>query len=212
MVTPIKCFIFLLLTSVACSSYGNESGSDAIWSKRIQLEQTASFSYQEVRILEMLDSPWEAGGLLIASTDGTLVKLQMRPERIIMAITIDEMIYFNSATNEKHRLALSTPHPMVQQALIFKDLLQGREDRINTQFAVDYQHNADEWSLVFSPKPAVTNMSYQQILMQGTNADHKRHILLKEASGDSTTLILQLLESGEQLEFMIERLLREANG
>ena len=63
--------------------------------EQFALKNTTSYHYDEKRHLELLDQPWSGAGLLFASTDGTLIKLQLQPHRKIMAITPTEMIYFD---------------------------------------------------------------------------------------------------------------------
>ncbi|MEE9345462.1 MAG: LolA-related protein [Methylococcales bacterium] len=182
------------------------------WSDLLILDKTTSFRYQETRHLELLDSPWQGGGLLLASKDGTLVKLQMRPERKIMAITPGEMIYFDSETEERRRLPLSTPHPMTRQAIIFQELLQGRLDKISTDYDITFQKTAPDWTLTLTPKATHEKPVFTEIIMHGSVVSATRNIHLTESGGDSSDLAMQLLDTGSQLEFMIERLLREAIG
>lgn len=182
------------------------------WSDLVTLQKTTSFRYDETRNLEMLDTPWQGGGLLLASKDGTLVKLQMRPQRKVMAITPGEMIYFDSETEERRRLPLSTPHPMTRQALIFQELLQGRLDKISADYDIAFKKTAPNWTLTLKPKATHDKPVFTEIIMRGSIDNTTRKIHLKESGGDSSTLSMQLLETGPQLEFMIERLLREAIG
>jgi hypothetical protein len=213
-VTRIKITALTALMCIACTLVTAETitPQPSQWSDLLILQKTTSFRYQETRHLELLDSPWQGGGLLLASKDGTLVKLQMRPERKIMAITPGEMIYFDSETEERRRLPLSTPHPMTRQALIFQELLQGRLDRISTDYDITFQKTAPDWTLTLKPKATHDKPVFTEIVMKGSVDSATRDIHLTENGGDSSDLAMQLLETGPQLEFMIERLLREAIG
>jgi hypothetical protein len=182
------------------------------WSELLKLQQTTSFRYQETRHLELMDAPWQGGGLLLASKDGTLVKLQMRPQRKVMAITPGEMIYFDSESKQRRRLPLSTPHPITRQALIFQELLQGRLDKISADYEMSFQQTASAWIVKLTPKTTHDKPVFTEIIMRGNASKATREIHLKERGGDSSVLTMQLLETGPQLEFMIERLLREATG
>ena len=214
MVTRIKTIVFITLLFIACISAFAETMTPQPpeWTDLIILQKTTSFRYQETRHLELLDTPWQGGGLLLASKDGTLVKLQMRPKRKVMAITLGEMIYFDSETEERRRLPLSTPHPMTRQALIFQELLQGRLDSISTDYDISFQKTVPDWTLTLKPKATHDNPVFTEIIMHGSVDSPTRNIHLKERGGDSSDLAMQLLETGPQLEFMIERLLREAIG
>jgi hypothetical protein len=212
----------MMVSALMCISCSSLQAEDKIaeaeiqkpqqWSELARLQQTTSFRYEEMRDLELLDVPWQGGGLLLVSKDSTLVKLQMRPQRKIMAITPVEMIYFDSETGERHRLPLSTPHPMTRQAMIFQDLLQGRKDRISADYEITFQQNTSDWSLNFTPKQTTQKPVFNQITMRGNDGSGTRKIDLKERSGDSSSLTMHVLDTGSQLEFMIERLLREATG
>ncbi len=214
MVIRIKATALGTLMWIACTTTLAEtiSQQSSEWSDLVTLQKTTSFRYDETRNLEMLDTPWQGGGLLLASKDGTLVKLQMRPQRKIMAITPGEMIYFDSETEERRRLPLSTPHPMTRQALIFQELLQGRLDKISTDYDIAFKKKAPNWTLTLKPKATHDKPVFTEIIMRGSIDNTTRKIHLKETGGDSSTLSMQLLEIGPQLEFMIERLLREALG
>ncbi len=214
MVTRIK---ITALTALMCIAYTlamaeTVTPQPSQWSDLIILHKTTSFRYQETRNLELLDTPWQGGGLLLASKDSTLVKLQMRPERKIMAITPGEMIYFDSETKERRRLLLSTSHPMTRQALIFQELLQGRLDKISTDYDITFQQTAPDWTLMLKPKTTHDKPVFTEIIMYGSVDSATRTIHLTESGGDSSDLVMELLDTGPQLEFMIERLLREAIG
>lgn len=214
MVTRIKITALTALMCIACASAMAETitPQPSQWSDLLILQKTTSFRYQETRNLELLDTPWQGGGLLLASKDGTLVKLQMRPERKIMAITPGEMIYFDSETEERRRLPLSTPHPVTRQVIIFQELLQGRLDKISTDYDITFQQTAPDWTLTLKPKATHDKPVFTEIIMQGSVDSTTRNIHLTESGGDSSDLAMQLLDTGPQLEFMIERLLREAIG
>ena len=181
-------------------------------SELISLKQTTSFRYQETRSLELLDQPWQGSGLMLASTDGTLIKLQMMPQRKIMAITPGEMIYFDSENKERHRLPLSVPHPMTRQALIFLELFQGKSEKILTDYDLHVSTTKASWYIRLKPKLTAESAVFKDITMSGNVNNSTRLITLSEKTGDSSTIALTELEQGPQLEFMIERLLREAVG
>ncbi len=214
MVTHIKITLFSVLLCIVCTLTLAEtiSQQSSEWSDLVTLQKTTSFRYDETRNLEMLDTPWQGGGLLLASKDGTLVKLQMRPQRKVMAITPGEMIYFDSETEERRRLPLSTPHPMTRQALIFQELLQGRLDKISTDYDITFQQTAPDWTLTLKPKATHDKPVFTEIIMHGSVDSATRTIHLTESGSDSSDLVMELLDTGPQLEFMIERLLREAIG
>ena len=214
MVARIKTTALAALMWIVCSSTLAETTPQQPpqWADLVILEKTTSFRYAETRNLEMLDAPWQGGGLLLASKDGTLVKLQMQPQRKVMAITPGEMIYFDSETEERRRLPLGTPHPMTRQALIFQELLQGRMDRISTDYDMVFQKTTPNWTLTLKPKATHEQPVFLEIIMRGSADNATRNIFLRESTGDSSSLNMQLLDTGPQLEFMIERLLREAIG
>jgi len=210
LITTLAISCLLYFTGVGFASDQNQVTGQ--WSELLELKQTSSFRYQETRYLQLLDQPWQGGGLLLASKDGTLVKLQMRPQRKIMAITPGEMIYFDSETGERHRMPLSASNPMARQALIFQELLQGNPDKISADYDLVFQQKTSSWLLRLKPKPVASVIIFSEIIMRGNTNDTSRSITLNEQGGDKTVMTMHVLETGPQLEYMIERLLREATG
>ena len=210
LITTLAISCLLYFTGVGFASDQNQVTGP--WSELLELKQTSSFRYQETRYLQLLDQPWQGGGLLLASKDGTLVKLQMRPQRKIMAITPGEMIYFDSETGERHRMPLSASNPMARQALIFQELLQGNPDKISADYDLVFQQKTSSWLLRLKPKPVASVIIFSEIIMRGNTNDTSRSITLNEQGGDKTVMTMHVLETGPQLEYMIERLLREATG
>lgn len=204
--------IVLLNASVfTMLAVAKDSVANHFMQEQLALENTTSYQYDEKRHLELLDEPWSGAGLLFASTDGTLIKLQLHPHRKIMAITPGEMIYFDHDQDERHRMPLGFSHPLSHQALMFQKLLLGKDD-FSEQYAVDFARTESSWSIHIKPKKSGQSGLLKLITMQGSINNSLRYLKMIEFNGDSSVLTIQPIETGEHLDYTIERLLREATG
>lgn len=177
--------------------------------QRLRLDQTSQFRYLESRSLALLDQPWLGSGYLLAAPDGTLIKLQLSPHRVIMAATARELLYFDSHSGERRRLALPARHPQVAAIGLLQDLLSGRWQRIETQYQAQLQESTGGWRLTLTPT-AVTDAPFAKITLEGD--DRRRILTLEEADGDRSRTEMELDQRGATLQYTIARLLREAGG
>ncbi|WP_446811297.1 LolA family protein [Methylomonas sp. 2BW1-5-20] len=179
---------------------------------RIRQNSQAQFRYEETRILELAASPWHGQGYMLSGADGSLVKLQLQPARVIMAIAEQRMYYWDPQQNQRHSAALDSAGPAGEQIKAFRSILQGRTDELQTSYDLAAEKQGKQWSLRMTPKPELNADLIPAIEISGDDEDKQRRILIKQADGESTEYRMQKATEAQQQEYSIRGLLREASG
>jgi hypothetical protein len=168
------------------------------------------FRYTETRRLELMAEPWKGSGYLYSTPEGTLVKLQTAPERLIMAIVDDAMIYYESASRRRQSAPLSYAGPMAEQIKAFRAIIQGRLSELETAYVIQSKARGSQWTLRLESKSPPPAGAPVQVEMSGEH--RKRRILLRQGDGDQTEYLLEQGRQGPSLELPIRQLISEAKG
>lgn len=177
---------------------------------RIRQDGAAEFRYQETRTLELATAPWQGQGLMLSGADGSLVKLQQQPNRVIMAIAGSKMYYWDAGQNQRHVAALEPSGPAAQ-ILVFRNLLQGRVDELRASYQLSAEQQNQHWMLRMTPKPDQADDA-ATIEISGDQDADKRRLLIRQPDGDATEYRLEKSAQGQQSADAIQRLLVEAAG
>jgi hypothetical protein len=194
------------------TGYGDpQSAADLL--ARFRQTYPIEFRYTETRRLELMSEPWKGSGYLFSDPDGTLVKLQIAPERLIMAIVGDTMVYYESATRRRQSAPLSYAGPMAEQIKMFRAILQGRAAELEAGFELRPRGEGGRWALTLAGKTAVEGTAApMRIELSGDDAGRRRHIRIHDASGDETEYAMEQSRAGSVLELPIRQLVSEATG
>jgi len=179
---------------------------------RIRQNSQAQFRYEETRILELAASPWHGQGYMLSGADGRLVKLQLQPARVIMAIAEQRMYYWDPQQNQRHSAALDSAGPAGEQIKAFRSILQGRTDELQTSYDLAAEKQGKQWRLRMTPKPELNADIIPVIEISGDDEDKQRRILIRQADGESTEYRMQKATEAQQQEYSIQGLLLEASG
>lgn len=179
---------------------------------RIQQTSQAQFKYEETRVLELAASPWHGQGIMLSGPDGSLVKLQLQPARVIMAIAEQRMLYWDPQQNQRHSAALDSAGPAGEQIAVFRSILQGRTEELQAKYALAAEKQGKQWRLRLTPKPERNADEIPAIEISGDDEDKQRRILIQQTDGESTEYRMQKASADQQQEYSIEGLLREASG
>jgi hypothetical protein len=179
---------------------------------RIRQNSQAQFRYEETRILELAESPWHGQGFMLSGADGSLVKLQLQPARVIMAIAEQRMYYWDPQQNQRHSAALDSAGPAGEQIKAFRSILQGRTDELQTSYDLAAEKQGKQWRLRMTPKPELNADLIPVIEISGDDEDKQRRILIRQADGESTEYRMQKATEAQQQEYSIQGLLLEASG
>lgn len=179
---------------------------------RLRQSGPNTFQYRETRRLELAASPWQAQGVMLTDAAGTLVKLQLQPSRVIMAISGDSLYYWDAAQNQRHSLPISYADDAAMQILIFRSILQGRiqELQVGYELAADIQNQ--HWSLRMQPNPDQAGENAPSIDISGDADPDKRQILIRQADGETTEYRIEKAADQQAAAYTIPQLLQEAGG
>lgn len=178
--------------------------------QRLKLTEPVQLSYQETRTLALLAQPWQGRGFLLADPEGTLVKLQLSPQRVIMVATPSELLYFDPGSGERHQVPLPAPVPQAEGIVLLQQLLRGDLESIRRRYRVDYGEDGQGWRLQLTPLKG--QGPYREVSLRGEGEGKRQVLVILEKDGDRTVTEMTLDERGPQLSYTIERLLREALG
>lgn len=173
---------------------------------------SAKFQYRESRRMELVAEPVQAQGYMLTDADGTLVKLQLQPNRVIMAIAGQSMFYWDPAQKQRHVAPLGYGGAAAQQIEVFRSVLQGRVDELQAVYDFSAESHDRQWLLRMTPKPEQGDRTPPLIEISG-DADHgKRKLLIRQADGEETEYLIVKVSDDQAGDHTIAALLREATG
>ncbi|MCQ8130396.1 LolA family protein [Methylomonas rivi] len=179
---------------------------------RLRQSGQASFQYRETRQLELASSPWQAQGVMLTDAAGTLVKLQLQPSRVIMAISGDSLYYWDAAQNQRHSMPISYADDAAAQILIFRSILQGRTQELQAGYDLAADIQDRHWSLHMQPKSGQAGENAPSIDISGDANPDKRQILIRQADGETTEYRIEKAAEQQSAAYTIPQLLQEAGG
>lgn len=205
----MKRAIYALLLLLPAFGHADDSALTDLLA-RIRQDGVAEFRYHETRNLELATAPWQGQGLMLSSADGSLVKLQQQPNRVIMAIAGQKMYYWDAGQNQRHVAPLEQTGPAAQ-ILVFRNLLQGHIDELRADFELSVDRHDQHWTLRMTPKPDQADDA-ASIEISGDQDPGKRQLLIRQPDGDSTEYQLEKTTEGQSAADSIKSLLLEAAG
>lgn len=201
----------LLLLCLAAPVFADDSQLPEVLTRLRQSGQ-ATFQYRETRRLELAASPWQAQGVMLTDAAGTLVKLQLQPSRVIMAISGDSLYYWDAAQNQRHSMPISYADDAAMQILIFRNILQGRTQELQAGYELAADIQDQHWSLHMQPKPDQAGENAPSIDISGDADPDKRRILIRQADGETTEYHIEKAADQQAAAYTIPQLLQEAGG
>lgn len=179
---------------------------------RIRQAGAAEYRYEETRRLELAAAPWHGEGQMLSGADGSLVKLQLRPKRVIMAVAGGRMLYYDPEQGQRHAAPLDGGGEAADQIAVFRSILQGRAEELKPRYDFAAQGRAGRWTLSLTPKPGQADEGAPAVEISGAEDGPERQILVRQADGESTQYRLAKTGEGRPVEDAIRLLLLEAAG
>lgn len=179
---------------------------------RIHQSGAAQFHYEETRRLELATSPWHGEGYMLSGADGSLVKLQLLPKRVIMAIVQDRMYYWDPEQQQRSSAPLSFAGAAAGQIAVFRAILQGQAESLRPSYDFAAEKQGKRWTLRVTPKPGQDGADAPSVEISGDEDRNQRRIAIRQPDGESTEYRMERTDEGQRLEYSIQRLLLEAAG
>lgn len=206
----MKRCLCLLLALSPMAGFADEAGLADLLG-RIRQAGPAEFRYEETRKLELASSPWHGEGYMLSGADGSLVKLQLLPKRVIMAIAEGRMLYWDSEQNQRHAAPLGHAGAAGEQITVFRSIMQGHAEELKPAYDLVPESHGKRWTLRLTPKPG-QSVDAASVEISGDENLNKRQVFIRQSDGESTEYRLEKTAEGPRLEFSIQRLLLEAAG
>ena len=207
----MKYGLWLLLVLWPMAGLTNEAGLAELLG-RIRHNGSAEFSYQETRKLELASSPWNGQGMMLSGVDGSLIKLQLKPMRVIMVSTGQRMYYWDPEQKQRHSGLIGKAGAAGQEITLFRSIIQGHIEHLQSTYNFTHQIRGKAWNLRMTPKPGLNDENAPTIEISGDDDDTKRQVLIRQADGESTEYRMVKTAEGPEVEKSIRRLLLEAIG
>ncbi len=176
---------------------------------RVRQTGAARFHYQETRKLELATEAWNGEGYLLSGADGSLVKLQLKPSRVIMAIADDQMVYWDPEQKQRHSAPLSYGGP-AEQIRVFRAILQGRSEELQGAYRFAAETRGQQWLLTMTPNGDQVGADAPTIEISGAADDGTRRLSIRQPDGDATEY--RMTKAADDAAPDIRSLLREAIG
>lgn len=177
---------------------------------RLHEQGSGKYRYQEIRRLELLDVPVQAQGYMLTDDLGTLIKLQLQPKRVIMAIAGQSMYYWDPGQNRRHSAPLSQGGAAAQQIAMFRSVLRGRIEDLQPVYDFAAETHGKHWTLRLTPKQDQRDASAPRITISGDAQDQHRSIIIEQADGEASEYSIS--QAADDTEHNISALLREVTG
>ena len=201
----------LLLASLPMGGLADEAGLADLLG-RIRQSGFAEFRYEETRTLELASAPLQAQGYMLSGADGSLVKLQLQPKRIIMAIAWGRMYYWDPGQRQRHAASLDQAGQAAGQITVFRSILQGHAEELQPAYDFTPEKHGKRWTLRVTPKPGQSDEDAPSIEISGDEDGRKRQVLIRQPDGESTEYRLVKTSEGTEVGHSIHRFLLEAIG
>jgi hypothetical protein len=201
----------LLLAFLPLAGFADDGGPTELLA-RIQNSGEAKFRYQETRTLELASAPWHGQGYMLSGAYGILIKLQLKPKRVIMALTDQRMYYWDPEQKQRHSAPLGAGGPGAEQITVLRSLLQGHADELQPTHDFASEKQGKRWSLRVTPKPGQGQENTPSLKISGNDDDSLRDILISQPDGESTEYRMVKASEAQAADYSISRLLQEAIG
>lgn len=179
--------------------------------QRMQSEVAVKINYQEIRTLELFDQDWQGSGHMYSTPDGIMLREQIQPKRLLMAVNKEELFYYDVENQVRHQGKMQQDDPLTLQFAVFYALINADEALLSRLYQIHFVTNSLRWLMTLTPKQAESGLS---IVVSGPLSQKMDTIIIKQADGDLSEFMLQSSENstGEQVTKTVNRLYAELVG
>lgn len=206
-----SCLKLLLLLPVLLPANAAHA-VDTEWKvmQRMQSDTAVRIAYRETRTLELIDQPWQGSGYLYSLAPDLMIKEQLQPERVLMGIKGDRMLYFDPVNNLRHRGELDAANPLSLHIAFFNALVNADVALLHRVYRVDFDAREQDWLMTLKPRRG--DRSGLTVVITGPSGQQAERIEIRQADGDFSEFLLRKDAEGEAIETEVNRLYKELQG
>ncbi len=201
-------FLWLCIGLGVNTSYANDSLAQLM--QRIKTDTAVKMSYQEIRTLELMDQPWQGSGYMYAIPPHLMIKEQLQPQHVLMAVDGDTLFYFDPKNDVRHQGEMEEDNPLALNIAVFKALINADETLLNRMYLVDFNSTAQHWIMHLKPKANSESGFY--ITVSGLANQPANRIKIHQADGDLSEFVLQKERVGADITNRINKLYQTLPG
>lgn len=175
---------------------------------RTKTQSAVKITYQEIRRLEFMDQPWYGSGIMYSMPPNLLIKEQLQPTRVLMAIEGNNVFYLDA--NVQHQGEVDENDPLSLSVMVFKALMNGDEALLQRYYAIEFSTHLQRWLL--SLKAKNSSSSGISIIISGLSGGQAELIKINQADGDVSEILLNEIDNSPKVMETVQRLYQELQG
>ncbi len=183
-----------------------EDSLDALM-QRMRSDHAVRIAYREIRTMALLERPWQSIGFMYSLPPDTMLKVQLEPERLLMAIDGDDLYYFDPGNDVRQQGTLDEDNPMSLSVAVFKALMMADRALLEKMYRVDFSGGSEQWLLRLRAKSDPD--SGFAIEISGLPGRQARRIVVEQGDGERSEFELWQDAEGGAVEAQAQRLFRE---
>lgn len=200
----------LALAALSFSNPGNAENTLSALMQRMQSDSAVRIAYTETRALELMDSPWQGSGYMYSLPPDLMLKEQLQPQRVLMAVKGERMFYFDADQDVRRQGEMDEDHPLTLNLAVFKALINADEALLHRVYRVDFAEREQGWVMTLEPRRR--SDSGFGIVISGPEGRQPERIEVRQADGDRSFFTLHRDAEGAEVETEVKRLFRELQG
>ena len=206
-----RCFSVFLMSLIglaANDSVAEDSVSTLM--QRMKSETAVKIAYQETRMLELMEQPWQGSGFMYSMPPDLMIREQLQPQRLLMGVKADAMFYYDPVNDVRHQGEMDEDDSLSLNLAVFKALINADEALLNSLYQVEFSSAAQGWKMTLKNKHEID--SGFSILVSGLPDQQADKISIKQADGDSSEFLLQKNNAGDAINKTVQQLYQELLG
>jgi hypothetical protein len=190
--------------------FAEDSTLTAVLAK-IRRYHAVEFNYQETRRLALVNEPWHGEGRMLSLSDGSLIKCQLRPERILMISTQTRLAYWNAEQGQRYLAETAEVGEAAEQINVLRALIQGQTEGLSSHYDLSAERRGERWVLRVRDRQMPDSM----LEISGGEDAHDQdrlRIQIRSADGDISEYLMHKTAEGDPVVQAASELVREALG
>lgn len=205
-------YLSLLLMSITALMLSDSRADESLNSllQGMRADTAVRIAYRETRTMALLEQPWQGSGYLYSLPPDLLIKEQLLPERVLMGVKDEQMLYFDPVNAVRHRGRLEEDSPLSLTIAVFKALINGDAALLQRFYRIQFKNSAPGWAMTLTS--ARDSVSGFNIVISGKSKQQIDSFIIQQADGELSELALHAQSAGDAIDAAIEHLSRELLG